>query len=208
MRLRCPLRTNKQTFSIRCWPRCLSLFAIKKFPVPIAGNSFKDVSGFNGFVQAGRGVSTEIPCIFPRIREFRQRRRVRCCLSAQPPSLVFSRSLPALSKQSGRSPEMHHQMAVVFSDPTRELHVSRGLSLQATFGGHTYRGADGPDDQLSIMITEPSGLHQPDGMLTQVREDCGAGMHMVNGVCVTTPARHQVRRCLVWGAGHVCRKWD
>jgi hypothetical protein len=50
-------------------------------------------------------------------------------------------------------------------------------------------------------------LHQSDGMITQVREACGAGMHMVNGRCVTTMARRQARRCLVWGAGHVCRKW-
>ena len=51
-------------------------------------------------------------------------------------------------------------------------------------------------------------LHQPHGMITQVRQACGAGMHWVNGVgCVTTPLRRQTRRCLVWGAGHVCRKW-
>jgi hypothetical protein len=50
-------------------------------------------------------------------------------------------------------------------------------------------------------------LHLQNGVITQVREACGAGMHRVNGVCVTTPARRQVRRCLVWGAGHVCRKW-
>jgi hypothetical protein len=51
-------------------------------------------------------------------------------------------------------------------------------------------------------------LHQPHGMITQVRHACGAGMHWVNGVgCVTTPLRRQTRRCLVWGAGHVCRKW-
>ena len=25
--------------------------------------------------------------------------------------------------------------------------------------------------------------------------------------CVTTAARRSVRRCAVWGAGHVCRKW-
>jgi len=50
-------------------------------------------------------------------------------------------------------------------------------------------------------------LHQSDGMITQVRHACGAGMHMVNGVCTTTVARRQARRCLVWGAGHVCRKW-
>jgi hypothetical protein len=50
-------------------------------------------------------------------------------------------------------------------------------------------------------------LHQSDGMITQVRHACGAGMHIVNGVCTTTVARRQARRCLVWGAGHVCRKW-
>ena len=55
--------------------------------------------------------------------------------------------------------------------------------------------------------TPVAPLHQPDNMITQVRHACGAGMHMVNGVCVTTPARRQARRCLVWGAGHVCRKW-
>ena len=37
-----------------------------KFPVPTAGNSSKEVLCFDGFVPAGRGVSTEIPCIFPR----------------------------------------------------------------------------------------------------------------------------------------------
>jgi hypothetical protein len=37
----------------------------KRFPDPIAGNSSKDVWCFNGFMQAGRGLTTEIPCIFP-----------------------------------------------------------------------------------------------------------------------------------------------
>jgi len=56
------------------------------------------------------------------------------------------------------------------------------------------------------MILAP--VHQPYGLITQVRQSCGVGMHWVNGVgCVTTPARRQARRCLVWGAGHVCRKW-
>jgi hypothetical protein len=51
-------------------------------------------------------------------------------------------------------------------------------------------------------------LHQSDGVITQVRHACGAGMHWVNGVgCVTTPLRRQTRRCVLWGAGHVCRKW-
>ena len=67
---RCPLSANRQTFSnsllgATCLPVCN-----QKFPVPIAGNSSKEVSCFNGFVPAGRGPSTEIPCIFPPIREF------------------------------------------------------------------------------------------------------------------------------------------
>jgi hypothetical protein len=37
-------------------------------------------------------------------------------------------------------------------------------------------------------------LPQPDNMITQVRQACGAGMHMVNGSCVTTSARRHVRR--------------
>ena len=52
-------------------------------------------------------------------------------------------------------------------------------------------------------------LHQPDSMVMHVREACGVGMHYRSdlGRCVTTPTRRQARRCLVWGAGHVCRKW-
>src|SRR6476469_1885634 len=52
-------------------------------------------------------------------------------------------------------------------------------------------------------------LHQPDGMVTHGREACGVGMHYRSdlGRCVTTPARRQARRCLVWGAGHVCCMW-
>jgi hypothetical protein len=40
-------------------------------------------------------------------------------------------------------------------------------------------------------------LAQPDDTITQVRQACGAGMHMVNGRCVTTPARRQVRRGVI-----------
>ena len=52
-------------------------------------------------------------------------------------------------------------------------------------------------------------LHEPNDIITQVRHACGVGMHWRSdlGRCVTTPARRQGRRCLVWGAGHVCRKW-
>jgi hypothetical protein len=51
-------------------------------------------------------------------------------------------------------------------------------------------------------------VHQPDSMITQVRQACGVGMHYVAGVgCVTTPARRQARKCLAWGRGHLCREW-
>ena len=42
-------------------------------------------------------------------------------------------------------------------------------------------------------------LHQQDNMMAQVRQACGAGMHMINGRCVTTPARRQVRRNVIRG---------
>jgi hypothetical protein len=38
-------------------------------------------------------------------------------------------------------------------------------------------------------------IHQWDTMITTVREDCGAGRHRVNGVCVATPTTRAVRRC-------------
>jgi len=37
-------------------------------------------------------------------------------------------------------------------------------------------------------------LHQPDGMVTQVREACGAGRVRVNGVCVARTTIRQTRR--------------
>ena len=40
-------------------------------------------------------------------------------------------------------------------------------------------------------------LHQSDNMITQVRRGCGAGMHMINGRCVTTPARRHYRRQVI-----------
>ena len=58
----------------------------------------------------------------------------------------------------------------------------------------------------SVQAMPVAPLHQPDGMTTQVREACGAGMHMVNGVCRTTVMRRQTRRCVLFGAGGVCRR--
>jgi hypothetical protein len=44
-------------------------------------------------------------------------------------------------------------------------------------------------------------LHQPDGMITQVRHNCGAGMRWNEalGRCATTSARRHVRRGVVTG---------
>ena len=49
----------------------------------------------------------------------------------------------------------------------------------------------------SAQATPVVPLHQPDGMITQVREACGAGFHMVNGTCVRTAARRNAARCAV-----------
>ena len=51
----------------------------------------------------------------------------------------------------------------------------------------------------SAQAMSPAPLHQPDGMITQVRHACGAGMHYVNGRCITTSARRHVRRGVVTG---------
>ena len=42
-------------------------------------------------------------------------------------------------------------------------------------------------------------LNQQDTMIAQVRQGCGAGMHMINGRCITTPARRHVRRDVIRG---------
>ena len=61
----------------------------------------------------------------------------------------------------------------------------------------------------SAQAMSPVPLHQSDGMITQVREACGAGRVRINGVCVARTTKRQVgvRRCAVWGAGHVCNQW-
>jgi len=59
----------------------------------------------------------------------------------------------------------------------------------------------------SVQAMPVAPLHQPDNMITQVRHACGAGMHMVNGVGRTTVMRRQTRRCVLFGAGGVCRRW-
>ena len=53
----------------------------------------------------------------------------------------------------------------------------------------------------SAQALPPVPFHQPDEMVIKVREACGAGMHRINGVCVTTHARRAARRC---AAGVTC----
>jgi hypothetical protein len=53
----------------------------------------------------------------------------------------------------------------------------------------------------SVQASPLAPLGQPGDMIIPVREACGAGMHRVNGVCITTPARRAARRC---AAGVTC----
>ena len=61
----------------------------------------------------------------------------------------------------------------------------------------------------SAQAMSPAPLHQPDGMITQIREACGAGRVRINGVCVArTTKRHvrrEVRRCARWSGGACVR---
>ena len=62
----------------------------------------------------------------------------------------------------------------------------------------------------SVQAMPVAPLHQPNGMITQVREACGAGRVRINGVCVArTTKRHvrrEVRRCARWNGG-VCVRY-
>ena len=51
----------------------------------------------------------------------------------------------------------------------------------------------------SAQAISPAPLHQADGMITKVRQACGAGMKWNNalGRCATTSARRHVRRGVV-----------
>ena len=49
----------------------------------------------------------------------------------------------------------------------------------------------------SAQAMSPAPIHQADGMITQIREACGAGMHLVNGQCIRTSARRNAARCAV-----------
>ena len=58
----------------------------------------------------------------------------------------------------------------------------------------------------SAQAMSPAPLHQADGMITQVREACGAGRVRINGICVARTTVRQTRRCARWNGG-VCVRW-
>ena len=58
----------------------------------------------------------------------------------------------------------------------------------------------------SAQAMSPAPLQQPDEMVTQVREACGAGRVRINGVCVARTTKRQVRRCARWNGG-TCVRW-
>ena len=58
----------------------------------------------------------------------------------------------------------------------------------------------------SVQAMSPAPLNQPDGMITQVREACGAGRVRINGVCVARTTKRQARRCARWSGG-ACVLW-
>ena len=61
----------------------------------------------------------------------------------------------------------------------------------------------------SAQAMSPAPLHPQNGMITQVREACGAGRVRINGVCVArTTKRHvrrETRRCARWSGGACVR---
>jgi hypothetical protein len=58
----------------------------------------------------------------------------------------------------------------------------------------------------SAQAMSPVPLHQPDSMITQVREACGAGRVRVNGVCVARTTIRHGRRC-ARRSGGACVEW-
>ena len=61
----------------------------------------------------------------------------------------------------------------------------------------------------SALAMSPAPLHQPDGMITQVRQGCGPFRVRVNGICVartTNAISAKTRRCARWSGG-ACIRW-
>jgi hypothetical protein len=52
----------------------------------------------------------------------------------------------------------------------------------------------------SAQAMSPAPLHQPNGMITQVREACGAGRVRINGVCGARTTKRHVRRQVHWSS--------
>jgi putative N-acetylmannosamine-6-phosphate epimerase len=63
----------------------------------------------------------------------------------------------------------------------------------------------------SVQAMPVAPLHEPNSMITQVREACGAGRVRINGVCVArTTKRHvrrEMRRCARWNPAGVCVRY-
>jgi hypothetical protein len=53
----------------------------------------------------------------------------------------------------------------------------------------------------------PAPLPDLENLATPAAFACGPGRTRVGGVCVARTTKRQVRRCAVWGAGNVCRRW-
>ena len=131
----------------------------EKIPCSDCREFVQKVSCFNWFVQAGRGVSREIPCIFPPIREFQDWETVRCSLPAQPPSRGFSglsrdtrqsvRKKPGIARPIGRLSLGLEDRESVSAEESR---VFSGLSLLGIFGGHTCRRSRWSPPSASIMM--------------------------------------------------------
>jgi hypothetical protein len=47
----------------------------------------------------------------------------------------------------------------------------------------------------SALAMPRAPLYAPTDMFFKVRHACGPGLHMVNGVCIRTPARRAASRC-------------
>ena len=102
------------------------------------------------------------------------------------------------------------RLVPVFSLPAREINVRSGVQPHAAVGRLSRR--DNMEKTMIRLIAfaafalavatsahamSPAPLRQADGMITQVREACGAGMHMVNGTCMRTATRRNAARCAV-----------
>ena|SRR5689334_18203912 len=92
---------------------------------------------------------------------------------------------PVLRPRAFRQGETPHQVSL-FSKAHMEVRMIRLIAVVIASAVAT-----------SAQAMSLTPISQPDNMITQVREACGAGMHMVNGRCVTTSARRHVRRDVI-----------